>query len=199
MTAGGCAVLNLGQQSEIHAIPSTTHQASQQSRPTPQQELVAPTLPPEWTVAPTKVHKTATPLSRTSLSSTTTPEVVRPSIDELDASYPPIAPVDLYSYPKRYIGERFRITGEIVNIERGVSEGQDFIVLNFAPNIPQPPSGATVYQSPMLVYFWGTHPDIKINSVITVYGVGDGIFSGTNIAGGKFTTPQIAGEWYEIK
>jgi len=85
-----------------------------------------------------------------------------------------------------FTGKRIAFRGQVFNIDIG--SGMTFMQLWVWTS-----SGTEA----VVVWLDEEVENVYNNSTITVYGRGDGEFSGTNAFGGEITQPQIAGDFIE--
>ncbi|HEU4322172.1 MAG TPA: hypothetical protein VFS21_03400 [Roseiflexaceae bacterium] len=139
------------------AIPSAT--------PTPSP---TPTNTPTPTATPSDPEKTAT-------------------IVAYDTAYPEVDIRDLAKAPDRYEGQKFRLEGEVFNIEE--SGGETFLQMWV-----QIPGGDRLDREAVAVRFNSDLPGVFAESYIIVYGVGRGAFEGTNAMGATIRQPLVEAE-----
>src|SRR5690606_37843782 len=96
-------------------------------------------------------------------------------------------PRDLFVRPDSFVGKKIAVRGQVFNIEIG--SGMTFMQLWIWTS-----SGTEA----VVVWLDEEVEGVYKNSTITVYGRGDGSFTGTNAFGGQISQPQVAGDFIEF-
>lgn len=118
---------------------------------------------------------TPTPTPTNTPTPTSTPDI-RSEFTEMDIR-------ELDAYPNKYIGEKIKLRGQVFNIMDG---GLQMWV--------RKPGGGR-FDNVAVVVIWLSDSilpqQVYDDTWITVYGIGNGAFSGTNAYGGTITQPRI--------
>lgn len=159
-------------------IPSATPTAAPTDTPQPTttptlEPTLTPTLPPKQATAQAKANATATVVA-------------------LETEFPEVDIRDLAKGPKRYEGQKMRLTGTVFNIKEG--EGGFLGLGGTVTSIQmwvQIPGGTQFDREAVSVEFAGTLENVFEDTEILVYGEGAGTMEGKNGFGADISQPLI--------
>jgi len=120
--------------------------------------------------------------SVTTTPTTTTTPIITSVIQEREVNSISVSIADLYSNPSSYDGKDITFTGIVLSFVMGTSGESE--AMNVRPVDAYLPiiyvDDATIYTEP-----------VKVGDTITIWGTGEGIFTGNNELGGAITLPSI--------